>query len=163
MVGGEQGGINCHDNYRLDGLSDDSASAIVSGVGADAGRDGMNRILDLVLPVLHGILVLFNLTGWAWRRTRRAHLVSITATLLSWTLLGLLYGFGYCPLTDWHWQIKRSLGERDLPASYVKYYLDRATGLDWDPTVVDVVVVVPALVALGLSLWLNLRTRRRAG
>jgi hypothetical protein len=121
--------------------------------------DSVYQFLDVFLLVFHAALVLFNVTAWAWRRTRRAHLVTISATILSWTALGLFYGFGYCPLTDWHWDVKRALGERDLPNSYIAYYLERA-GLDWDPSIVDAVVLVVTLTAFALSIWLTVRDAR---
>lgn len=118
------------------------------------------RLLDLGLLAFHGLLVGFNLLGWVWRRTRRLHLLAISATLLSWFGLGVVYGWGYCPLTDWHWQIKRALGETGLPASWVKYYLDRITGVAWDTALVDGLVIGSALAALVLSVVLNVRDRR---
>src|SRR5262249_56219971 len=62
--------------------------------------------------------------------------------------LGLFYGIGYCPSTDWHWQVKRARGETGLPNSYVKYYVDRLTGLRWDPRLVDVTVLLIGLAAV---------------
>ena len=117
------------------------------------------RLYDVLFVVFHTALVAFNMLGWAWRRTRKLHLVTICATLLSWFGLGMVYGWGYCPLTDWHWRIKLMLGETDLPASWIKYYLDRITGIDWSPGVVDGLVVGAALGALVLSVVLNLRDR----
>ena len=114
------------------------------------------RILDVFFVVLHSLLIAFNLFGWAWRRTRRLHLVAISATLLSWFGLGVFYGWGYCPLTDWHWDVKRALGETGLPASWVKHYLDLATGTDWSAAVVDGVVIGSAAGAFLLSAALNL-------
>ncbi len=118
------------------------------------------RLLDLGLLAFHGLLVSFNLVGWVWRRTRRLHLFAISVTLLSWFGLGVVYGWGYCPLTDWHWQVKRALGETGLPASWVKYYVDRITGVSWDTTLVDGLVIGSALAALVLSVALNVRDRR---
>ena len=115
------------------------------------------RLYDVLFVVFHTALIVFNVLGWAWRRTRRLHLITISATLLSWFGLGVAYGWGYCPLTDWHWQIKRTLGETALPASWIKYYLDRITGIDWSGAVVDGLVIGSALAALALSVWLNLR------
>ena len=115
--------------------------------------------LDALFVALHALLVGFNLIGWAWRRTRRLHLIAIGATLFSWFGLGVVYGWGYCPLTDWHWQVKRALGETVLPASCVEYYLDRLTGFDWSAATVDAVVVASAFGALLLSAVLNLRDR----
>ena len=119
------------------------------------------RLYDILFVVFHTALIVFNLLGWVWRRTRRLHLFTIGATLLSWFGLGVTYGWGYCPLTDWHWRIKLMLGETALPASWIKYYLDRITGIDWSPAVVDASVVGSALGALVLSLVLNWRDRRR--
>lgn len=122
----------------------------------------MLAFLDVLFLVLHSGLVLFNLTGWIWRCTRRWHLVVIGLTVISWFGLGVFYGWGYCPCTDWHWQVKRALGETSLPNSYIKYYLDRTSGLDWDPPVVDGLVLVLGLGALAISIWLNVRDWRRA-
>lgn len=121
----------------------------------------MYAFLDVAFIVFHTALVAFNLTGWMWRRTRRLHLVVIGLTVLSWFGLGAVYGWGYCPSTDWHWDVKRRLGETDLPNSYVKYYLDALTGWSWDPLLVDVGVMVLGLAALFASVYVNRRDRRR--
>jgi hypothetical protein len=121
----------------------------------------MYVFLDVFFLVFHASLVVFNVTGWAWQKTRRVHLGVLTLTFFSWVGLGLFYGFGYCPSTDWHWQVKQKLGETDLPASYVKYYLDLITGVAWGPRLVDTVVLLLSLSALGLSLWLNWRDWHR--
>lgn len=121
------------------------------------------RLLDVLFVAFHTSLVGFNMLGWAWRRTRRLHLLTIGATLLFWFGAGMVYGLGYCPLTDWHWDVKRALGETGLPASWIKYHLDAVTGIDWSAGLVDAVVVGCGLVAFGLSGVLNLRDRRGSG
>lgn len=118
------------------------------------------KLADVLLFVVHGSLVLFNLCGWAWSRTRRWHLCVVAATLASWFGLGLAYGWGYCPLTDWHWRVKRALGETGLPASWVKYCLDGLTGMSWHPVLVDALVILLAVAALALSALLAYRDRR---
>ena len=121
------------------------------------------HVLDHGFALFHSVLVGFCLLGWLSRRTRRAHLVTMCLVMLSWFGLGPVYGFGYCPLTDWHWQVKRRLGETGLPASYVKYFVDAATGHDSDRLLVDVSVAVLGIGAFGVSLALNWRDRRRSG
>ena len=121
------------------------------------------HLLDVLFVAFHTALVGFNMLGWAWRRTRRLHLLTIGVTLLFWFGAGMVYGLGYCPLTDWHWDVKRALGETGLPASWIKYHLDAVTGIDWNATLVDAVVMGCALAALSLSVMLNLRDRRRPG
>ena len=117
-------------------------------------------ILDILFVVLHSILTLFNLTGWIWEKTRRIHLITIGLTILSWFVLGIFYGWGYCPCTEWHWQVKYKLGETGLPYSYVKYYVDKLTGYSCDPLMVDATVVVLGLLAFALSCWFNWQDRR---
>lgn len=121
----------------------------------------MLQLLDTFFVVFHSALILFNLTGWIWKKTRSLHLAVISLTILSWFGLGLVYGLGYCPCTDWHWQVKRALGEVGLPASYVKYYLDGITGMDFDPATVDAVVAILGITALLLSVAMNLRDRKK--
>lgn len=117
----------------------------------------MYVFLNYFFVVFHGSLTLFNLTGWIWRKSRRLHLYTISLTILSWIGLGIFYGWGYCPCTDWHWDVKRELGETGLPASYIKYYADYLTGMNWDPYTVDVITAICGITALLLSCWLNWR------
>ena len=121
----------------------------------------MYAFLDIFFLIFHTSLVSFNLVGWIWRKTRRVHLLVISLTMGSWFGLGIWYGFGYCPCTEWHWQVKSKLGETNLPMSYVKYYADRWTGLDWNAWVVDLVVAGLGLAAFGISIVLNFRDWRR--
>jgi hypothetical protein len=122
----------------------------------------MYAVLDIFFLVFHASLIVFILTGWIWKRTRRLHLLVMSLTVFSWFGLGLFYGMGYCPSTDWHWQIKRARGQTGLPNSYVKYYLDRLTGLNWNPRLVDNTVVLTGLAAFGLSIALNWRDHSRS-
>ena len=117
----------------------------------------MYEFLDVFFVVFHSCIVAFNLTGWIWRRTRRLHLIVIGLTILSWFGLGIFYGWGYCPCTDWHWDVKRQLGATNLPDSYVKYYLDAASGMSWDPLLVNTVVAGLGIGAFAVSVWLNWR------
>ena len=70
----------------------------------------MYIFLDALLFLLHSLLIIFVLTGWAIKKTRKTHLTLLGLTLFSRLGLGYWYRFGYCPLTDWHWQLKRRQG-----------------------------------------------------
>lgn len=120
----------------------------------------MNTFLDYFFIVFHGSLVLFNITGWVWQRTRRIHLITSGLSIFSWFGLGIIYGWGYCPCTDWHWNVKRKIGETNLPNSYVKYYADKLTGFAWDPLAVDTAVLITGILAFALSCRLNLQDYR---
>ena len=117
----------------------------------------MLRAVDFLFLIGHSVLIGFNLFGWAFRKTRRIHLVVISLTIASWFGLGALFGWGYCPITDWHWDVKRSLGESGLPNSWVKYYVDLLTGQNWNVRTVDTLVAVLGLGALVLSILMNVR------
>ena len=72
-------------------------------------------LLDWSFLLGHTALIFFNLLGWVWPRTRRLNLACILITLASWLAFAPWYGLGYCPCTDWHWQVKEALGENNLP------------------------------------------------
>jgi hypothetical protein len=116
------------------------------------------NILDIFFVVFHSFLILFNLFGWIWRRTRIWNMVTLLLTGASWVILGWIVGVpGYCPLTDWHFAVLERLGRTDLPNSYVKYLLDRITGLDFNSGTVDEITLYSFLAALIISLILNIR------
>jgi len=115
-------------------------------------------ILDILIIVFHSSLILFNLFGWIWRKTRIFNFITLVLTGASWLFLGLIYGaLGYCPLTDWHFSILAKLGETDLPDSYIKYMIDRITGLNISASLVDKVTLYAFLAALTLSVFFNVR------
>jgi hypothetical protein len=115
------------------------------------------KILDLFFLLFHSALVLFNLFGWIWKRTLKWNLITLLLTGGSWFILGIFYGMGYCPLTDWHFQVLRKLGTYNLPNSYMKYIGDRITGLDFDASLVDTMTLICFLAALAISVTLNIR------
>ena len=118
-------------------------------------------LLNSFFVIFHSSLILFVLVGGVWKSTRKAHLLTLGLIMGSWFGLGIIYGFGYCPCTDWHWQVKRDLGESGLPGSYVKYYADLLTGWDWNPATVDTLVLGIGMAAFVVSLGLNWRDWRR--
>ncbi|MDP4224683.1 MAG: DUF2784 domain-containing protein [Bacteroidota bacterium] len=116
------------------------------------------RILDIFFVVFHSSLVIFNLFGWAWKRTRRLNLITLILTGSSWLFLGLLVGtLGYCPLTDWHFRILEKMGKTALPLSYMKYLFDRITGLNIGEKLVDKVTLAVFVAALVVSIIFNVR------
>ena len=115
------------------------------------------KFLDLFFTIFHSCLVFFNLFGWIWKKTRRLNLICLLLTAGSWLILGIFYGWGYCPLTDWHFNILRKLGYNDLPNSYLSFLFTRLTGMQIGQSLVDTVTMWGLIVALMISLYLNLR------
>jgi len=113
------------------------------------------RGLDAFFFVFHTGLVLFVLLGWLPRRTRLAHLAVVFLVFFSWFGLGLWYGIGYCPSTEWHWQVRQRLGYGPMADSYLKFVFDGLTGLDVNARVVDVLAFGCFLAAGCISVLLN--------
>ena len=109
----------------------------------------------------HTVLIVFNLLGWLYPRTRKLNLISLLVTFGSWGLLGFWKGWGYCFLTDWHYQVLRALGEKGMPSSYIAFLIEKITGLSLDPELVNTLTVSLALLALVFSVWVNFRKKRR--
>ena len=115
------------------------------------------KFLDIFFTAFHSLLVLFILFGWIWKKTRRLNLICILLTAGSWLGLGIFYGLGYCPLTDWHFNILRRLGYTDLPNSYLSFLFTRLTGLQIDQNLVDEVTLWGLVIAMMISIFLNFR------
>lgn len=116
--------------------------------------------LDHAFLVAHTALIFFNLFGWAWRRTLRLNLLSIFLTAGSWVAFAPWYGLGYCPCTDWHWQVKWALGQTHLPNNYLTYLFDAWTGIAVSDEFAFRLAWGALLPALALSVGLNLKGRR---
>ena len=118
------------------------------------------NILDWFFTVLHTVLILFNLTGWIWRYVRRLNLISLLLTAGSWVFLGFIYGFGYCPLTDWHFDILYRLGETGLPDSYTQYLIQRVLSIRISAQVSDIITMAGLITALIFSIFFNVKDYR---
>lgn len=116
------------------------------------------HILDIVLVAFHSSLIVFNVFGWIWRKTRKVNLFTLLLTGSSWLFLGLIYDtLGYCPLTDWHFTILEKLGKTSLPDSYIKYIIERLSGISLNPAIVDSFTLYVFLSALLISVFFNIR------
>ena len=119
-------------------------------------------ILDYFLTVLHLVIIGLNLFAWIWLKTRKLHLYIVGITLFCWLVLGIWYGLGYCPITDWQWQVKTKLGETNLPNSFVKYHLDHLSGQNIPDTTVDIITLGSFLAAIICSVKVNFFSKNRA-
>lgn len=118
----------------------------------------MDEMLNMLYFAFHTSWIAFNCLGWMWRRTRRWQLAAVSLTAVSWFGLGIRYGWGYCPCTDWHWQVRARLGHHD-PPSYIQLLIRELIGIDLSPDWANALAVVTLLVVALLSIVLNLRDR----
>ncbi len=118
-----------------------------------AGRESpdttlMLQFLNILCFALHNVLIVFNLVGWIWPRTRRLHLVTLGVTLFSWIGMGARYGWGYCLCADWHFQIRRQLGLHGGESSYTELLFNQIPGVTVSRTFADIVTVGCLLMIL---------------
>src|SRR5208337_1264573 len=99
---------------------------------------GLLVFLDIFFIIFHSCFTLFNVTGWAWRRSRPIHLITMSTTAFSWFIMGYFYGWGYCFCTDWHWRIRVLLGKNNSQYSFIRFLLEKIPGFRPDPFVIDI-------------------------
>jgi hypothetical protein len=129
-----------------------------SAIGSTPSID-MDATLNILFFVFHTVWIAFNCLGWIWRRTRPWQLVTVSLTGLSWFVLGAWYGWGYCPCTDWHWQVRLRLGYQD-PPSYIQLLIRELTGFEPHPALADAVAVASLAGVSTLGVVLYARDRR---
>ena len=118
-------------------------------------------IIDIFFVIFHTALIIFNVFGWIWEKTRLANLITLSLTGGSWFILGIFYGWGYCPLTDWHFNVLEKLGRKNLPLSYIEYLAERLSGAGFDGDTVNMITLIGFFIALIISGILNFRDYRR--
>ena len=118
------------------------------------------KVLDILLFMAHVIVIVFNLTGWIWHSTRKAHLIVLGLTTMSWFVLGIWYGWGYCFLTDWHWSIKRQLGEIQLPNSFIQYFFE-LVGIQIQSSTTDRITLAAFILCIIATIAVHFRALKR--
>jgi hypothetical protein len=104
--------------------------------------------------------MLFNVFGWIVPRWRFTNLISLSLTAFSWFILGICYGIGYCPFTDWHWKVRELLGYDDRSNSYVHFLVLKITGADLPENWVDTTTITGFLTAFSISLYFTLKKKK---
>ena len=120
----------------------------------------MLHFTDVVLTLLHIIIIVFNLFGWIFPAARKAHFICITITEFCWFILGIWFGWGYCPLTDWQWRIKEQLGETNLPASFITWFANKIPGMRFGDTFINLLTLILFISAMIVSVYFNFLKRR---
>ena len=119
----------------------------------------MSRIIlqsiDYFFILFHSALILFNILGWIIPKWRFANLISLSVTAFSWFVLGIWYGIGYCPFTDWHWKVRQLLGYRDESNSYIHFLILKIVGVNLPENWVDSSTLIILLLAFFISVILN--------
>ena len=111
--------------------------------------------IDYFFFLFHSVLILFNVFGWIIPKWRFANLISLSVTAFSWFVLGIWYGIGYCPFTDWHWKVRQLLGYNDESNSYIHFLILKILGVNLPENWVDSATLIVFLLAFCISIILN--------
>lgn len=117
--------------------------------------------LNIFFFAFHTVFTLFNLVGWAFPKTRKLHLITLSLTAFSWFILGIWYGWGFCFCTQWHWEVRRKLGFRDESNSYIHFLILKVTGINLPETLVETTTIIIFLLAIALSIWFNVKEHHK--
>lgn len=125
----------------------------------------MNRIelllLDGIFFVVHTLIILLNVFGGLFPKTRRLNLVCMSLTLFSWLVLGYWFGWGYCICTHWHWQVRQALGIHDQAETYNQLLVYKLTGWLPNATLTANVSVGALLFAIMVQVVTTFSERRK--
>jgi hypothetical protein len=124
------------------------------------------HILNVFFFVFHIALIPFNLFGWIFRPLRKWNLVTLGLTAFSWIALGIFFGFGYCFLTDWHWQVREKLGYTNPYNSYIHFLVETLFDVQVSATLVDWFTGIFFAAAVIMSIATNFglfRNKRKTG
>lgn len=110
---------------------------------------------DFLFTILHLTVIGFNLFAWIWKPVRKLYFALVLLTVVSWFGLGFWFGLGYCPITDWQWQVKEKLGEYNLPNSFIKYCADKISGKPIQASLIDTLTALVFFLAAALSVYVN--------
>lgn len=119
------------------------------------------QVTDIFFFVFHISLIFFNLFGWIFKSLRRWNLLTLGLTAFSWFVLGIFYGFGYCFLTDWHWQVRERLGYVTDSNSYIHFLFTTLFPISISENVVDWLTAIFFFAALIMSVVSNVLTLQK--
>lgn len=69
--------------------------------------------------------------------------------------MGLFYGFGYCFLTDWHYEVRLKIG-KNMSNSFIAFILNDCFGFGVDEYLIDVVTGITFFLIFFVSIFLNI-------
>ena len=116
-------------------------------------------MMNIFFHLVHLAIIFFFLFGWLLSQTVLAHFILSILILLSWYGLGFFFGFGYCLVTDIQWKTKKRMGQEPYTEYYIKYMLDKMTGLDLNPNTVNAITTYTFFIILLFSTALILNRR----
>lgn len=119
------------------------------------------KIADIFFFIFHISLIVFNLFGWLFKPFRKWNLLTLGLTAFSWFVLGIFYGWGYCFLTDWHWELREQLGYANPFDSYIQFLITSLFSISISEAAVNILTATLFFLAVIISLISNIRDMRK--
>ncbi len=112
--------------------------------------------LDVFFNFIHIIIILINCFGWAFKETLKLNIILLLITMLSWTILGIFFGLGFCFLTNLHFSLLGELKSTNIPFSYLDYLLIENFNLKVSSQTISLLSIVVVFSSLTISIKKNL-------
>jgi hypothetical protein len=123
-------------------------------------------LLDWTIFLGHVALIIFNMFGWIWSRTRLLHLITLGLTAFSWLVLGAWYGWGYCFCTDYHARILEQLNDPGADVTFIQLMFQRLFRIELSQPAADglavsvFVLILLATATVWVRPWLSMSGRK---
>ena len=79
--------------------------------------------VDFIFSVMHIVVIMVNCFGWLSKRTLKLNLLFLVLTISSWSILGILFGVGFCFITHFHSIVLDRLFGVSVPFSFLDYMI----------------------------------------
>ena len=122
--------------------------------------NGLLLVGDGAMWIFHTALILFNILGWMWAKTRKWNLFTLGLTAFSWLAMGAFYGVGYCVCTDIHYRIRDALGIHDPSGSYLQLLVQKVSGWWPSQSLTNNIAAIVFGLSIVMSVSLNIRDAR---
>tara|TARA_B100001989_G_C24413747_1_gene400381 strand:- start:162 stop:716 length:555 start_codon:yes stop_codon:yes gene_type:complete len=109
--------------------------------------------VDSIFNLLHVFVILLNTLGWVSEKTRRVSLLFLILTIFCWSIMGLFFGIGFCPLTYLHSEYLNFKYSYILPFSYMDHFIINIIDFNISSKIISIV----SITFVFLSLYINLK------
>ena len=112
-------------------------------------------VLDIFFNFIHLLIIFINCFGWAWEKTLKLNIFLLLATIVSWSILGIFFGLGFCFLTNIHFIFLNSIETTAIPFSYLDHLLIDSLDLKISSKIISLFSILVIFASLGVSIKKN--------
>ena len=113
--------------------------------------------VDFIFSVLHVVVIMVNCFGWLSKRTLKLNLLFLVLTISSWSILGILFGVGFCFITHFHSIVLNMLFGVSVPFSFLDYMIINKLDINASSKILSLIGIVAIYLSLTLSIKKNFK------